>query len=109
MEKGITNASPTQLTALQSSYQQSLNTLRQLNDLQATEGKAIRKSSRAILLDTRVLSQTEIALLIVLGLIAVAISSVSEAKLFSRPSFLFFASRYWISVPIFWFQSLSCF
>lgn len=72
------------LAALNALYRQNQQTLQQLTDLQASEGKNLRKSSRTILLNNTALGKAEITLLIVLGLLAVAISSLAEKHMFSH-------------------------
>jgi hypothetical protein len=70
------------MAALHALYRQNQQTLQQLTDLQATEGRNLRKNSRTILLNDMALGKAEITLLIVLGLLAVAISTLADKGMF---------------------------
>lgn len=70
------NASPPEM--LVDCFSQSINLLDELSSIQVKEGSAIRKQSESIIKGTRLESQLEISLLIVLGLAAIMLASLRE-------------------------------
>jgi hypothetical protein len=84
LENRLLHHGANDLNQLNLLYKQNQHLLQELTNLQASEGKVLRKNSRAILLNTTAMGQAEITLLIVLGLLAVAISSFTEKNLFAN-------------------------
>ncbi len=77
----LSNATEKDKTAMDNSFNKVLHSLNALSEIQASEGNALLKTSNININGTVITSQLEIALLIILGVIALVLISANDNNL----------------------------
>lgn len=77
----LSNATVKDKTAMDNSFNKVLHSLNALSEIQASEGNALLKSSNINITGTVITSQLEVALLIILGVIALVLISANDNNL----------------------------